>query len=105
MRLLVLVGAWLTVAVALAACAPEQPGTRVTPTERTAADDGLTTAQQNAVESAQDYLSISGFSQSGLVKQLEFEGFSPERASSKERRSVLGDLLFFPLCTGRPVGV
>lgn len=35
----------------------------------------LTTAQENAKESAEDYLDYSGFSQKGLIKQLEFEEY------------------------------
>jgi hypothetical protein len=36
----------------------------------------LTVAQQNAKESAESYLKLSGFSQKGLTEQLKFEGFS-----------------------------
>jgi hypothetical protein len=32
--------------------------------------------QRNAVAKAKDYLSLTAFSRSGLVKQLEFEGFA-----------------------------
>ena len=35
-----------------------------------------TTAQRNAVDKAESYLSYSAFSRSGLIKQLAFEGFS-----------------------------
>ncbi|WP_157437527.1 Ltp family lipoprotein [Actinoplanes subtropicus] len=41
----------------------------------------LTDSQQNAVEKAADYLSYSSFSRSGLIKQLEFEGFSTKDAT------------------------
>lgn len=41
----------------------------------------LTVAQENAVESAANYLSTSGFSRSGLIKQLKFEGFSTADAT------------------------
>lgn len=37
-----------------------------------------TLSQKNAVKKAEEYLSIMSFSKSGLVKQLEFEGFSNE---------------------------
>src|SRR5690606_15094392 len=37
--------------------------------------DDLTSAQRNAVQKAESYLEYSGFSESGLVTQLEFEGF------------------------------
>ena len=36
----------------------------------------LTVAQQQAVTMAGDYLDYSGFSRTGLIEQLEFEGFS-----------------------------
>lgn len=39
--------------------------------------DTETVGQKNAVESAQSYLSYSSFSRFGLIKQLEFEGYSP----------------------------
>lgn len=37
-----------------------------------------TVSQKNAARSAASYLRTSAFSRSGLIKQLEFEGFSPE---------------------------
>lgn len=40
-----------------------------------------TVAQANARKSAEQYLDMSGFSRSGLIKQLEFEGFSTEDAT------------------------
>jgi hypothetical protein len=42
---------------------------------------GLTSGQENALGSAEDYLSMSGFSRSGLIEQLEFEGYSTKDAS------------------------
>lgn len=44
-------------------------------------DSSLTMGQKNALSKAGDYLSISGFSYEGLIKQLEFEGFSTEEAT------------------------
>ncbi|WP_136029423.1 Ltp family lipoprotein [Microbacterium sp. PF5] len=41
----------------------------------------LTLGQQNAVDSAVSYLNLTGFSRSGLIDQLEYEGFSPEEAT------------------------
>lgn len=41
----------------------------------------LTTAQKNAVSKAGDYLGYTAFSRSGLIKQLEFDGFSTEDAT------------------------
>ena len=41
----------------------------------------LTLAQSNAVESADSYLRVLNFSRSGLIGQLEFEGYSTEDAT------------------------
>ncbi|WP_223624029.1 Ltp family lipoprotein [Microbacterium sp. EST19A] len=41
----------------------------------------LTLGQQNAIAKAQDYLDYSGFSRTGLIGQLEYEGFSTEDAT------------------------
>jgi colicin import membrane protein len=38
--------------------------------------EGATLSQQNAVEKAESYLDFTAFSKTGLIKQLEFEGFS-----------------------------
>ena len=52
------------------------------PTEQAAnPDPGMTTAQRNAIESAESYLDFSAFSQSGLIGQLEYEGFSTADAT------------------------
>ena len=40
-----------------------------------------TTSQSNAVRKAQSYLSFMAFSRSGLIDQLEFEGFSTSDAT------------------------
>lgn len=42
---------------------------------------GFTVSQENAIESAQNYLSTAPFSESGLIEQLEFEGYSKDDAS------------------------
>jgi hypothetical protein len=91
MRFLSIAAAWLAIAAIVGACAPEQAGTTApreqgaatapAPTEQAANDDGLSTAQQNAIESAESYLSFSAFSQSGLIEQLEFEGYSTADAT------------------------
>lgn len=39
---------------------------------------GLTMGQKNALKSAQSYLRYSAFSYSGLISQLEYEGYSTE---------------------------
>lgn len=41
----------------------------------------FTLAQQNAIRSAQSYLDYTGFSRTGLIGQLEYEGFSTEEAT------------------------
>ncbi len=43
-------------------------------------EDEATTGEKNALSSALSYLDYSAFSYSGLVKQLEFEGFTNEQA-------------------------
>lgn len=40
----------------------------------------LTRAQENAIRSAESYLKYSSFSRTGLIDQLEFEGFTPVQA-------------------------
>ena len=40
-----------------------------------------TTSQKNALKKAKSYLNYSAFSYSGLIEQLEFEGFSTEDAT------------------------
>lgn len=42
---------------------------------------GLSASVQNAVRSAESYLSFSAFSESGLIGQLEFEGYSKADAT------------------------
>ena len=41
----------------------------------------MTVSQANALESAESYLDFTGFSRSGLIKQLEFEGYSTADAT------------------------
>lgn len=53
-----------------------------TPAETTpAADSSATLGEKNALKSAQNYISMSGFSHDGLVQQLEFDGYSTEEAT------------------------
>jgi colicin import membrane protein len=40
-----------------------------------------TVSQENARESAEDYLDMTAFSRSGLIEQLEFEGYSTKDAT------------------------
>ena len=44
-------------------------------------DRDLTRSQSEAIESARSYLDFSAFSRSGLIDQLEFEGFSNDDAT------------------------
>ena len=54
----------------------------VTTTEaNTPAATNETVSESNAREKAESYLSLMAFSRSGLIKQLEFEGFSNQDAS------------------------
>jgi hypothetical protein len=41
----------------------------------------ISSSQRNAVRSAQQYIDMSPFSRSGLIDQLEFEGFSTADAT------------------------
>lgn len=41
----------------------------------------ISAGQQNAIGSAQQYLEFSAFSRSGLIDQLEYEGYSTEDAT------------------------
>lgn len=45
------------------------------------ATDEQTVSQKSAIRKAETYLSVSGFSRSGLIDQLEFEKFSTEDAT------------------------
>lgn len=58
----------------------EEPAEQEAAPEEPAADEG-TVAQQNALRSAESYLSFSAFSRTGLIGQLEFEGYSTEDAT------------------------
>lgn len=46
-----------------------------------APDPGGTVSQQNALEQAESYLEYSSFSRSGLIGQLEYEGYSTDDAT------------------------
>jgi colicin import membrane protein len=41
----------------------------------------LTLSQQNAINKANDYLDFTAFSKSGLIEQLEFDGFPTDEAT------------------------
>lgn len=44
-------------------------------------EPNMTKAEEQAVGSAEDYLSYQAFSKSGLIEQLKFEGFSKKDAT------------------------
>lgn len=65
-----------------AASEPAAPAETTAPAEPAAPEEpALTAAQQNAVRSAENYLSLTGFSRDGLIAQLEFEDYSTEDAT------------------------
>ena len=41
----------------------------------------MTAGQENALQSAEEYLEYSAFSRSGLIDQLKFEGYSTKDAT------------------------
>jgi len=57
------------------------PGVAQPSPEPTANPSGMTTGQRNALEHAKRYLSISAFSRSGLIEQLEYEKYSTADAT------------------------
>ncbi len=50
-------------------------------TSSNASTPSPTTGEKNALGSAREYLSFSAFSYTGLIKQLEYEGYSTEEAT------------------------
>jgi len=52
-----------------------------TPTPKVDDTTNETIGQKNAVSTAKSYLSFSAFSREGLIKQLEFDGFTSEEAT------------------------
>jgi Host cell surface-exposed lipoprotein. len=56
-------------------------GQASTPSAPATTQQSTTTSQRNAVSTAQDYLRFMSFSRSGLIDQLEFEGFSTADAT------------------------
>lgn len=65
--------------------AEPEPTPEPTPEESTAPpveeEQSGTVGQRNALDSAQSYLSFTAFSRSGLIEQLEFEGYSNSDAT------------------------
>ena len=62
--------------------APGAPTTPASVEQQEEATDSLTKEQKNAVRSAEQYISMTGFSKSGLIDQLGFEGYSTEDATA-----------------------
>lgn len=52
-----------------------------TTAEKSTQEDTPTTGEINALNSAYDYLDYSAFSRSGLIEQLEYEGYTTEEAT------------------------
>lgn len=50
-------------------------------TNSNASTPSLTTGEKNALRTAREYLNISAFSYTGLIHQLEYEGYSTEEAT------------------------
>jgi hypothetical protein len=58
---------------------PSTNTTTTTPDSSTSSNE--TAGQANAVRTAKNYLDYAGFSRSGLIKQLQFEGYSASDAA------------------------
>lgn len=58
----------------------EEEATQET-TSASSSDSSLTLEQQNAIRSVESYLSFTSFSRTGLIDQLEYEGYSTETAT------------------------
>lgn len=75
---------WLYLEPSPTASAPARPPTQTTPAPpaaKPAPGPSLTTSQRNAVRKANDYLDVLAFSKSGLVSQLEYNGYSTADAT------------------------
>ena len=57
------------------------PTTTTPSTSSNASTPSPTTGEKNALRTAREYLNISAFSYTGLIKQLEYEGYSTEEAT------------------------
>lgn len=55
--------------------------TTIAPEAETEVEDNLSLGQKNALKSALSYLDYSAFSYSGLIGQLEYEGYTTEEAT------------------------
>ena len=52
-----------------------------TPAPTSAPESQFTRAEENAIRSAESYLSFAAFSRSGLIDQLLYEGFTQSQAT------------------------
>lgn len=57
------------------------PTTVSRPAPTSAPESQFTRAEENAIGSAESYLGFTAFSRSGLIDQLEFEGFTKAQAT------------------------
>ena len=67
-------------AAAAKATADKAAAAKAAAAKKIADANRLTTAQENAKRKAESYLEMSGFSRSGLIGQLQFEGFTANDA-------------------------
>ncbi|MGX1597645.1 Ltp family lipoprotein [Dietzia maris] len=58
---------------------PDVVASAPTSAPRVATD--VSASQRNATRSAEQYLAISEFSRSGLIEQLQYDGYSADQAS------------------------
>jgi colicin import membrane protein len=58
--------------------APAEEPKEEEPVEEEPEQPSMTVSQQSAVQKAEAYIDMGGFSKTGLIKQLEFEKFSKE---------------------------
>ena len=59
---------------------PAEEPVKEEPEEKPDESSSVSAGERNALSKAKDYLTFSNFSYSGLIEQLEFEGFSHEEA-------------------------
>lgn len=70
-----------TKATESAAISDETKSATVATTEPIASEDDVPTAMKNALKSANSYLNYTAFSYTGLIGQLEYEGYTTEEAT------------------------
>lgn len=70
-----------TPAAAEAPAATTAPGTVATANVPAPATKALTVAQRNAARAAENYIDLTGFSRTGLIRQLKYTGYSAADAA------------------------